>query len=420
MPVKTNLKPTILVVDDESSIRESFSLILGDNYNLLLAASGEAGINYVASHKLDLVFLDIRMPGMNGIETLKHIRRIDPEVVVVMVTAVNDVEKASVAVHGGAVEYLVKPFEIDEVLKLTEKILTKKFMSKELKKMIYFIPELIGQDDKILKLKDQLKKIASKKEGRGIIYGEVGTEKTWIAQIIHYLSGEGEFKKIDLSYFRGNDLERKLFGHVEEGPIPLLKRENGILDSSEKDTIFIDHINLLPADLQKKMLDFPLRGRIVCSSSVNLKELDFNLKLYEQLVEIVLEVPPLRERVSDIQLFLNYFLEKYGREFGKTIKDLSTEIIEILTSYTWPGNLDELTSVIKQAVISSSDSEISIKDIPLRILCNKKIFASIPFTDVSDDFEKRHLKEVLDKNNGNFERASKFLGISEQVLKSYF
>jgi DNA-binding NtrC family response regulator len=420
MPAKTNLKQTILVVDDESSIRESFSLILGDNYNLLLAASGEAGVNYVACHKLDLVFLDIRMPGMNGIEALKHIRRIDPEVVVVMVTAVNEVEKASTAVHTGAIEYLVKPFGVDEVLKLTEKILTKKLMSKELKKMIHFVPELIGQDDKILRLKGQLKKLAGKKEGRGIIYGEEGTEKVWIAQIIHFLSGEGEFKMIDLSPYRGEELGRKLFGHVEEGPIPLLGKEKGILDSSENDTIFIDHINLLPADLQERMLNFSLKGRIVCSSSVNLKELDFNLKLYERLSDLVIEIPPLRERVSDIHLFLNYFLERFGREFGKNIKDLPPEINEILTSYAWPGNIDELASVVKQIVISSSGSEISLKDIPLRILCNKDFFPSIPFTDISDEFAGKHVKEVLDKSNGDFEKASRFLGVSEQVLKSYF
>lgn len=415
----------ILVVDDEHSIRESFSLILEGTYKIFLAASGEVALKTITDQKIDMAFLDIRMPGMNGLETLKRIKEIDPDLEVVMVTAVNDVQKAGEAIKLGARDYVIKPFDIDHITKLAQQILRKRSIQQQSDQVQNLagqkLPELIGQSEKILAVIKSLGEI--KDHERVLISGEVGTEKETVAQIIHAKSAHSTLPYLATqlsSLMTPAKIHALLFGWGKGESTVALDAKSGLIEQVKGGTLFIDNIDTLPAEIFKTIssLEFsrsnestkiPIKARFVCGSSTNLEN-----SLHAFFAQAHIQLPALRERNSDIPFLIKYFVKQYSAQYGKDIK-ISTEALEALSSYSWPGNTDQLASVIKRLVLCSSTGKVIVEDLPLDILLNTTEAAGSNFI---ADFEKEYIRATYKKCGKNKEKTANFLEINPFLLET--
>ncbi|MFA6548772.1 MAG: sigma-54 dependent transcriptional regulator [Candidatus Margulisiibacteriota bacterium] len=411
----------ILIVDDELSIRESFSLILEGKYNLLLAASGEAALKTVSDQKVDMVFLDIRMPGMNGLETLRRIKELDPDIEVVMVTAVNDVQKAGEAIKYGARDYVVKPFDVDFIARLAEQTLLRKSIfsqGNEIKKRNgREIPELIGQTEKILSLESSLGKI---KGGRVLVLGEAGTEKETIAQIIHASSDRANQPFQQISLYPGmsvKNLTAQFLGWEKGTSTSALEAKSGWLEQTQAGTLFIDNIEYLPKALfeifvanhfsrEGSAVAAPINSRFIVGSSPDLAEK--NRSYFDFFAETSLTLPPLRERSSDIPILVSRLAEKFGTRYGKEIK-FNNAALEALISYNWPGNIRQLENVVERLVLTSKNNLIPPEALPIDVLLEYAESSGRVFV---EDFDRQYIQAVLEECGGNKEKAARRLGIN--------
>ncbi|MFA4967434.1 MAG: response regulator [Candidatus Margulisiibacteriota bacterium] len=398
---------SILVVDDEQSIRESFKLILSDRYSVITAASGEAAVKYASDSKIELAFLDIRMPGMDGLETLKKIKEIAPELIVIMVTAVNDVQKASEAIRLGAQDYVVKPFDVEQILKLASNLLFKKTMLDESRKagLQAEMPQLIGSSEKIETVRRLAKKAADGKGGV-LILGPGGVEKEAVAQ-----------KIANCIVYDARRSRLKLFGDSGGATVADLKKTAGAIDLAEDGAIFIDHAEMLPAWAQEKLLKYE-KVRILLGTSANLKESGFNQKLYEEAADTIIELPPLFERATDIPQLIEYYLAAANRRYMRNIKGFTPEAMNLASSYRWPGNVIELASVVFNLVLLADKPLIEAEDLPFDIIINESSFSPIPLEDLYSQLEKTHIKEAMKAAGQDKERAAKLLGITTTVLEA--
>lgn len=418
----------VLVVDDEHSIRESFSLILEGKHKVFLAASGEASLKIISDQKINMVYLDIRMPGLNGLETLKRMKEIDPDLEVIMVTAVNEVQKASEAIKLGARDYVVKPFDVDHIQKLTEQILRKKSILKQglaAQKNIYKEPrELIGQSEKITGISKTIQKL--KNNERILILGEPGTEKELVASIIHSQSKRSDFpfKLVSLSQEMSlPEIKSLLFGKEKGASTVEIAAQSGLLEEAKEGSIFIDNLERLPKEIFKAIAaqkfarlgsatSIPLEARLMGGASPDFA--NRNKEAFDFFSEVLIEIPPLRERISDLPLLVNYFLEKQSAQYKKEIK-IPPSVLDVLTSYSWPGNIQELEGLIKLVFLSSRSEEINLEDLPLDILL--KAPGSLG-SDFLSTFEKEYVRRVFENTNQDKERAASLLGIKPQVLET--
>jgi DNA-binding NtrC family response regulator len=423
----------ILVVDDELSIRESFSLILENKYDLHQAASGEAAVKIAADQKIDLAYLDIRMPGMDGIETLKRIKELDPQIEIIMITAVNDVRKASEAVKLGARDYIVKPFDVNHVLKITEQILRRKsILAQGLEAQSQAgkrVPELIGQNEKILEILKIIDNI--KKDERVLIAGEAGTEKETVARLIHEKSQRADcpFKAFYLSKEQSpQQIKAALFGRGKGSSTVDLKSENGLFEQLRDGTIFIGNLESLPEEVFETIskLEFsrlgpksstqgiskiPLEARLISGTSYDLAAQ--NKKVFEFFSEVFIQIPPLRERISDLPLLADYFINQNNNRYGLNVK-MTASAVEILTNYPWPGNTAELQALLERLVLCCQDSQITPADLPIDLL---KENAEAGSTFIAS-YEKEYIRSVYEKSGKDKEKAATYLGINPFLLET--
>jgi len=425
-----DVKPVILIVDDELSIRESFTLILGKEFKVVTAASGEAALKRIIDEKVDLVYLDIRMPGMNGIETLKRIKEIDNGVEVIMVTAVNDVGSAGAAIKLGAKDYVVKPFDVQDILNRTRSIVIKA-QTKSIKP--FGKEELIGNCRQILNIKKTIEQL-SQKDSAVLIMCEKGLEAEQIASIISSGS-ERSLKILNVSVDFKNSV---LFGSEKGFFTDEFGKEAGMLEEAGGGMLFIRNIELLPKEAQAKLAQAmlkkeysregspaasPVDARIIAETSANLKELvkegKFDKELYNIICESVIELPPLRMRESDIPALINHYLEKFCALYDRKIK-APAEVMDILASYSWPGNLAQLSNTMETIVLTLDKEELLPEDLPLDILI-KSPSGGRPYTtleNIEGRFEKAHILDVYKKTGESKEKASAMLGIQQKTLES--
>ncbi|OGB89642.1 hypothetical protein A2625_05870 [candidate division WOR-1 bacterium RIFCSPHIGHO2_01_FULL_53_15] len=403
----------ILIVDDELSIRESFSLILGEKYRLLLAASGEAALKYAAGEKIDLAYLDIRMPGLDGLETLNRLKEIDPAIEAVMITAVNDVSKASEAIKYGARDYIIKPFDVNAILKLTDSILRKKSLEQEgeniRKETGKGAARLVGQSEKIEMIRKTVSKIASKNL-RVLILGEPGTEKDAVAELIHE-NGRAEFPLLTLNLsptMSQTGIRTALFGKSSGGTTADLQKKTGLIESARGGTLFLNNVEYLPAGL----LAAPAEARLIAGSSANLAE--SSKENYEYFSEVLLGIPPLRERLSDLPLLTKRYLELFGEQYAREV-ELGPEIEEIFSNYDWPGNTAQLKSLMKRLVINAGSGKITPADLPVDLLLKAP---GAPGADYFSNFEREYCRRILEESGGDKERAAAVLEINQALLES--
>ncbi len=440
-------KPCILIVDDEESIRESFSLILQDEYDLISVSTGEAALKKAVDHKIDLVFLDIRMPGMDGMETLQRLKKIDPSIEIVMVTAVNDVQKAGEAVKIGANNYIVKPFDVPQILSMAKKLTQKKQLIRTAAKIrrdtdeISF-PELSGHSKTLQALIEKSVEL-SKTDNPIMLLGEAGTEKETVAFLIHSSGSRKDsgFGILDLPK-NGDEKElyKKLFGSGKGSFVYDLDKSAGLIDKCSGGTILVNNIENAPQSLLAALSEtidkktakrygssqiFSVNVRFLISSSedISIQE-DPERYFPENLIRDSILIPPLRSRREDIQDICNQLIEYYSPEFGKKAKEITQDAQEILNSYPWPGNFEEINTIIKKAVLTNSDNVLSIKDLPFCLLLWAPAFSYIDeasgfsLDGLTSVFEKEFIMNILKRANFDIQTAAKALDVNKNILMS--
>ncbi|NOX97732.1 MAG: sigma-54-dependent Fis family transcriptional regulator [Nitrospirae bacterium] len=443
------MRPTIMVVDDEINILESFKTLLEESYNVRTATNGKECLQKLEEENANVILLDIMMPGIDGIETLRKIKEKDESLEVIMVTAVRTVKTAVQAMQLGAYDYIVKPFDIDEVLIIIEKALEKQGLTREVTYLRSEVKKPTGQDNIIAAPNSKMRaayEIAievAKSDTTVLITGESGTGKELIARAIHYNSHRKDkpFIAVDCAALPETLIESEFFGHEKGAFTDATKQKLGKFELAHEGTLFLDEIGNLKPEIQIKILralqereiqrvggtkTIKVDIRIITATNVNLKQAikegKFRTELYYRLNVVPIFLPSLRERKEDIPLLVNHFLKIRNREFNKHIKRLSPQAMDYLIDYNWPGNVRELQNVIERLVALGKDTIISKERLPLDILLGRDKAKSdmrpegTLFKEARSWFEKQFILSVLDKANWNQTRAAKLLGIHRNTL----
>ena len=448
------LKDKILVADDEQSMREFLDIMLKkEGYKVSLAANGEEVVKLMEKDIFDLILMDIRMPRLDGISTLKKIKVISPETIVIMITAYASADTAIKAMKEGAYDYIMKPFKVEEIKLIIKNALEKKNLQKEnilLKQVVrdrYHFENIIGQSSKMLDLYKLLEKVAPTKTNI-LVTGESGTGKELVAKAIHYNSPRKEkpFVTLNCGAIPETLIESELFGHMKGAFTDAIATKKGLFEVADEGTIFLDEISELPLLMQVKLLrvlqdrefkrvggteDIRVDVRIISATNKNLEEAvrekRFREDLFYRLNVIQVKLPLLRERREDIPLLAMHFLRKYSEELNKNFLTISPESLRILLNYDYPGNVRELQNIIERAVALESSQELTAQNLGAYLneqLPMKKgsIDLEIPnegidLEKIVEDLEKTLLLKALDKTKGIKKRAAELLHINFRSMR---
>lgn len=434
----------ILIVEDEELMRELLSRILvRENYSLFKASHGKEALKLFQDNPIDLVLTDLKMEEMDGLELLTHVRAMDPEVVVIMMTAYASVETAVEAMRRGAYDYITKPFINDEIRVVLRRALDQRHLSREnryLKRELrerYRFDNIVGKSEAMEKVYRMVEKVASISSNL-LLTGETGTGKELIARAIHYNSERAErpFVAVNCGALTESLLESELFGHVKGAFTGAIASKEGFFHKANGGTLFLDELNEVSPGLQVKLLRavqerevIPVGGRDPLKFDVRLlaatnKDLEeavrrggFREDLFYRLNVITIHLPPLRQRKEDIPLLANFFLEKYARRFGKLSTKISKEALRVLVNYDWPGNVRELENVLERAVALSDADTVDTNDLPEKIASAKILIQDVDEVEMTlDALEEQHIKKVLHKVAGDKVRAAQILGINLSTL----
>ncbi len=448
------IKDKILVADDEQSMREFLDIMLKkEGYKVSLASNGEEVAKLVENDLFDLVLLDIRMPKLDGISTLRKIKATTPETIVIMITAYASADTAIKAMKEGAYDYITKPFKVEEIKLIIKNALEKKNLQKEnilLKQVVrdrFHFGNIIGQSSKMVALYDLLEKVSPTKTNI-LITGESGTGKELVAKAIHYNSPRKEkpFVTLNCGAIPESLIESELFGHMKGAFTDAIATKKGLFEVADEGTIFLDEISELPLLMQVKLLrvlqdkefkrvggteDIRVDVRIIAATNKDLeeavKEKRFREDLFYRLNVIQIKLPPLRDRKEDIQILANHFLKKYSQELGKTISKISPEALQILLNYDYPGNVRELQNIIERAVALEGSQELTpnnlssyLSEQPL--LKKGPIDIEIPNEGIDlekmvEDLERSLLMKALDRTKGIKKKAAELLHINFRSMR---
>ncbi|MCK4466798.1 MAG: sigma-54-dependent Fis family transcriptional regulator [Desulfobacterales bacterium] len=436
-----NNKATILVVDDERGIRQSFNMVLKDEYHVLLADTGEKAIDIFQENPIDLILLDILLPDIDGIDLLEKFKQTDPNTEIIMVTAVNDLQTAVKAIKLGAYEYIIKPFIVDDVLTVIGRALEKRrlvrqiaYLKNELKRYRPF--EKMVAKDKKMKNVFELISTVSQSDGTVLIQGESGTGKELVARAIHNLSPRKNqpFVLINCAAIPANLMESEIFGYNKGAFTGAASTNIGKLEIADKGTVFFDDIDSLDINMQANLLriiqekEFQRLGdtriikvdvRFVAASNKDISDLishgEFREDLFYRLNVFPIKLPPLRERRGDIPLLLNHFFQLYANKSGRPQKRVSENALKVLMEYDWPGNIREIQNLVERLCTIKQDLVIRVKDITSFSISKKKITDGT-LKEVVSSFEKQYIAEALEMVDGNRKKASEKLGIHRNTL----
>jgi len=438
---KTVKKPTILLVDDEEAIIKSLSGSLEDEgYSLLTAQDGTAAMEIVKTQPVDIVFLDIWLPSMDGLETLKAIKEYDPSLEIIMMTGHGTVNTAVQAVKLGALDFLEKPFSLDTALDIIKRVQEKRQIS--MKTMRYYEsikPDrrkvLIGDSADAIAIRDLVTSGAAS-IAHILLQGENGTGKELVARLIHFSSSrqEAPLLKFNCAAFNADEIERELFGADDAEHAGM--RKEGVLDRARQGTVFLKAIDLMPLSAQRRLAQSmrtpEQQGcvpRIIASSIKNIALECREGRLHPELLECfkaeVLRMPKLRNRSGDISVLLKYFLKYFCDEYGQKEKTFEDEAFETLVNYDWPGNVKELKNMVEKIVVSVPTKSISVNDLPQTLRREMENSAEQQFMryetlqDAEDAWRKNYLIYHLRKNNRSIVQTAKQLNVFEDTLRAY-
>jgi len=439
--VEVKKNATILVVDDERGVRQSFYMVLKDEFKVLLAESGSEAIEIFSKNAVDLILLDILLPDSDGIDLLEKFMEMDPNTEIIMVTAVKEIQTAVKAIKLGAYEYIIKPFNVDEVLSVIHRALEKHSLVKEVTYLKYELEryqpfeEMVGDTKKMRKIFEMIATIAQS-DGTVLIQGESGTGKELVARAIHRLSlrKDHPFVVINCAAIPSTLMESEVFGHNKGAFTGAVRTSIGKLEIAHKGTVLLDDIDSLDINMQGKLLrviqekEFERLGstkvieidvRFIAASNKDVEELiskgELREDLFYRLNVLPVMLPPLRERRDDIPLLLNHFLKIHSKDRNRPAKAFSQDATKILMKYDWPGNIRELENLVERLSTLCKEPIIHLKDIPMFTITKTEI-KDMPLKSATKTFEKQYIGAVLESVNGNRTKASKILGIHRNTL----
>jgi DNA-binding NtrC family response regulator len=438
----------ILVIDDEEVVREIFQRLLkSSGYRAETCLSGEEGLKLARDRDYDAVILDVMMPGLGGLGTLQEIRKFDPDIPVIMVTAYASLENAIECMKQGAFDYITKPFKNEAVLLAVEKAIKQRSLvaeNKQLKsrlKEIYGFPNIVGHSDEMRKVFDLVAQVAPSRSTI-LITGESGTGKELIAKAIHYDSPRSgrPFTVVNSGSLPPDLLESNLFGHMKGSFTGAIATKKGLFEVADGGSIFFDEIGNINLDTQGKLLrviqekEFMRVGgvetihvdvRILAATNSDLltavREGRFREDLFYRLNVISIHMPPLRDRLEDIPQLADHFIQKYCRENEKPPLHLTPDVLNALMDYSWPGNVRELENVIERAVVLSRGDSIAVDLLPDTIREHAVLDLSgdnnnLPFKEKVDHYRKVLILDALQKASGVQKEAAKILRIKPTTL----
>jgi DNA-binding NtrC family response regulator len=434
----------VLIVDDEKIIRDSFSrVLLKEGYTVEAVESGRLALERVAEEPPDIVLLDLKMPGLDGMETLRQLQERDPEVVEILITGYPTVESAVKAVKLGAYDYLTKPCSPEDLRIVVARAAERRKLAWEnerLRRQLERgrIPEMvIGESRAMQRVMEIVRKVAPT-ESTVLISGESGTGKELVAQAIHRLSprSEKEFIPIDCSALVENLLESELFGHVKGSFTGAISTKHGLFELASGGTFFFDEVANLTLNTQAKLLRViqerevkPVGGnqrirvdvRIIAATNQNLMEAisqkTFREDLFYRLSVVPIHLPPLRERKDDIPPLVDHFIRQFNRG-RKPLTAVSPAAMEVLMKYHWPGNVRELGNAMERAAILEGDEVITPSSLPglFPAMGAIAVPAGLPQLASLQEVEKEYIASILKETKGNRTQAAKILGIDRKTL----
>jgi len=434
----------ILVVDDEPGVRKGIAQVLSDQGHAVhTAADGEKALALVDKIAPALVLLDVRLPGRDGMELLKIIRRDHPETGVIMITAYPNIESAVECMKTGALDYVVKPFRIDDLETAVNKALNA--LQKGLVLHPFKSEKLLEQGmDTIIGASPAMKKVFAKirraapSDSTVLITGESGTGKELVARAIHNFSprADREFVAVDCSALVESLLESELFGHVKGSFTGALQTKHGLFELANHGTFFFDEISNLSLNIQAKLLRviqereymqvgsqkrIKLDIRIIASSNQDLREAikaaTFREDLYYRLSVVPIHLPPLRKRDGDIALLAEHFLHKHAQKSHREVKGFAPRALKMLSDHSWPGNVRELEHTIERILILEDGDVIQPEHLPSFISQRQGEFQIFSDGEVTlEEVERRYIQFILRRTKGRRQNAAKILGINRKTL----
>jgi len=424
----------VLVVDDEKNQREIYTLILEDDgYQVTTAQSGEQALRFARENTFDLVLTDYKMTGMDGLMLLDELLKLDPSIIVVMMTAHGSVESVKEALRGGAFDYLEKPIDRDQLLKVVQNALGQ---------LNRIDDEIIGQSDEMERVKKMICKVAGSMS-TVMIRGESGVGKERVARAIHKASPRANevFQAVNCAAINENLIESELFGHEKGSFTGAHTQKKGQFETADQGTLFLDEIGDLNISMQAKLLRAlqereimrvggtrPIRVdvRVVAATNRDLeamvKDGRFREDLYYRLNIIPIVIPPLRNRRDDIPPLVDFFISKHLSGSHRPIRGLTPGARNLIMSYSWPGNVRQLESAIERAILLCEGNEIEVEDLPVEIRQEGTSASAfnfkLPPEGISfDDVERSLITQAMEQTNWNITRSAKLLGLSFRTLQ---
>ncbi len=440
---------TILTIDDESSVRQSFRMMLSDNYRVLLAENGQRGLEMLDTHHVDLILLDLIMPEMDGIEFLNQLQRRGEYIPVIVVTATNSVNTAVTAMKSGARDYVIKPFDVEEVLMMIERTLNAMSDEQELSVLreagAAGFESLVGDSPIFQQVLDMARR-AMQVDSNVLITGESGTGKDLIARAIHSGGDRAKHAYVPLSCcaIPAQLFESELFGHEKGAFTGATERRIGKMQVADRGTLFLDEIGEMPLDTQAKLLRvlqdgqfYPVGSnkvievdvRIVCATNRNLPEAIaegvFRHDLFYRINVLPIEMPPLRKRREDIPKLAVHFIAKHAPRVNAKVKSVEPKAMAVLTAYSWPGNVREFENTIERILVCNRTREIITAEClhgmmpiaPMEDSVSLAEFEGLPLEEAAGRIERHLIRRALERSQHVQSRAAELLGTTRRILK---
>jgi two-component system nitrogen regulation response regulator NtrX len=433
-------KALVMIVDDEEGIRETLSGILEDEgYDSITASSGEEAVKKVRDITPDVVLLDVWLTGMDGIQTLQELKSSHPDIPVIIISGHANIEIAVKATKMGAYDLLEKPLSMEKVLLAVDRALERRSLELEnrmLRENLLKKCRMVGASVKINHLKDQIK-MAAQSNSRVLILGESGSGKELVAQLLHENSSRtgGPFIEVNCAAIPQELIESELFGHEKGSFTGAFERKKGKFELADNGTLFLDEIGDMSLQTQAKVLrvmetqEFQRVGgsknikvdvRIISATNKDLAEEvkrgNFREDLYFRLNVIPIKVPSLRERLDDIPLLVDNFLDLFATEYGQQKKEITEEAVRMLQKYSWPGNIRELKNVLERLVIMTPSKKITAGDMFMPESAGSDYFSFNTLKEARDAFERDFIVKKLDENGWNISRTAEVLDMERSNL----
>ena len=444
----THEPKTVLIVDDDEGMRDTLTAILKREYRILRVSSGEGALPILNREDVDLILLDVRLPGISGFEVLRIVKENYSLIEVIVISAMNDVETAVTAMKFGAYHYVTKDFDYDQLRAIVRNAGERQDLNRQVLTLSAQVAEqterefVVGPSKMTRDIIDLVNKIA-KLSATVLILGESGTGKELLARLIHREAGDPEapFIAVNLAAIPRELVESTLFGHEKGAFTGAHRQQLGKFELASNGTLFLDEVGDLRLDLQAKLLRAIQEGeiervggtkpvktefRLIAATNIDLekavKDGRFREDLFYRLNVIPIKLPPLRDRLEDIPQLVDFFLRRYNARFRKRIQGITDPTMSVLKKYWWPGNIRELENLIERLVAVSDKDYISEEDLPLefhfaQLEPEGTVRSANLFEDATNTFERNFILRALEKNGWNVTASAEYLGIPLSTLK---